>query len=280
MFGGVRGDGRGPTWCARAVVLWGLGIDDWSRSPRAAAALHHGDRRHAHHADGLPVGAAHGRRHLPQHRHPGRLRRLELSRPLRRGHGTARRAGQRALLFHHGQRHRAHRVAVDPRARHPQGLFHAGHRHRRRHLADQRAEQFDPAHRAARHHAAEHDPVQRVERAGGAGHAQQQDAARAADLRLRHSTSCASSCSPFPGLSIPAPYGGKQRQIIVDVDPAQAQRQGLVADGRGQRAADHQRHRAGRHRPHRRARIQRQAQLQPADGRAVPDICRSAFATA
>ena len=40
----------------------------------------------------------------------------------------------------------------------------------------------------------------------------------------------------IPGLSIPAPYGGKQRQIIVDVDPAQAQRQGPVADGRGQRA--------------------------------------------
>ena len=43
----------------------------------------------------------------------------------------------------------------------------------------------DPAHRAAGHHAAEHHPVQRLERAGGAGHAQQQDAARAADLRLR-----------------------------------------------------------------------------------------------
>ena len=29
--------------------------------------------------------------------------------------------------------------------------FTAGHRHRRRHRADQRAEQLDPAHRAARH---------------------------------------------------------------------------------------------------------------------------------
>ena len=84
----------------------------------------------------------------------------------------------------------------------------------------------------------------------------------------------------IPGLSIPAPYGGKQRQIIVDVDPAQAQRQGLLADGRGQRAADDQRDRAGRHRAHRRARVQRQAQLQPADGRAVPVRCRSACATA
>ena len=37
-------------------------------------------------------------------------------RPHRRGHGAARRAGQRARLFDHGQRHRAHRIAVDPRA--------------------------------------------------------------------------------------------------------------------------------------------------------------------
>ena len=45
--------------------------------------------------------------------------------------------------------------------------------------------------------------------------------ARAADLRLRPSTSCACKLFTIPGLSIPAPYGGKQRQIIVDVDPAQ-----------------------------------------------------------
>ena len=45
-------------------------------------------------------------------------------------------------------------------------------------------------------HAAEHDPVQRLERAGGAGHAQQQDAARAADLRLRPQFPARASCSP------------------------------------------------------------------------------------
>ena len=161
---------------------------------------------------GFLVGHPHGRRHLPQHRHPGRLCRLELSRPVRRGHGAARRPGQRARLFDHGQRHRAHRVAVDPGPRHPQGLFQPGHRHRRRHRADLRAEQLDPAHRAARHHAAEHDPVQRLERAGRAGHAQQQDHARAADLRLR------AQLPAHPAVHHPRPVdaGALRRQAAPD----------------------------------------------------------------
>ena len=37
----------------------------------------------------------------------------------------------------------------------------------------------------------------------------------------------------IPGLSTPAPFGGKQRQINVDVDPARAGGQGPVAAGRG-----------------------------------------------
>ena len=173
------------------------------------------------------------------------------------------------VLFDDGQRHRAHRIAVDPRARHPQGLFPARHRHRRRHRADHRAEQLDPAHRAARHHAAQHHPVQRLERAGGAGHAQQQDAARAADLRLRP------QLPAHPAVHHPGPVdpGALRRQAAPDHRrrrPGQAQLQGAVADGRGQRAADHQRDRAGRHRAHRRARVQRQAELEPAGGRPVP----------
>ena len=84
----------------------------------------------------------------------------------------------------------------------------------------------------------------------------------------------------IPGLSTPAPFGGKQRQIIVDVDPARLQRQGPVADGRGQRAAGLQRHRAGGHRAHRRARIQRAAQLQPAARSSSSTHCRSGSSTA
>ncbi len=76
----------------------------------------------------------------------------------------------------------------------------------------------------------------------------------------------------IPGLSIPAPYGGKQRQIIVDVDPARLSSRGCRRWTWSRRLRRHQRDRAGRHRPHRRARIQRQAQFQSPIRRAVPGI--------
>ena len=79
----------------------------------------------------------------------------------------------------------AHRIAVDPQHRHPEGLFPAGHRHRRRDRADHLGEQLHPARRAAGHAAAGRDPVQRLERARRADDAVQQDADRAADLRLQ-----------------------------------------------------------------------------------------------
>ena len=139
-----------------------------------------------------------------------------------------------ARLLHDGQRHRAHRIAVDPGPGHPQDLFPAGRGHRRRDRADLGAEQRGAAHRAARHAAAEHHPVQRVERAGGAGHAEQQDARRAACCRTTPTTSCGCGCSPSPALSIPGAFGGKQRQIIVEVDTGEGELQGPVADGRGQ----------------------------------------------
>ena len=84
-------------------------------------------------------------------------------------------------------------------------------------------------------HAAEHDPVQRVERARGAGHADQQDAARAADLRLRLNF-MRMRLFTIPGLSIPAPY---RRQAAPDHRrrrPGAAAPRAL-ADGRGERVA-------------------------------------------
>ena len=52
----------------------------------------------------------------------------------------------------------------------------------------------------------------------------------------------------IPGLSIPGAFGGKQRQIIVEVDTAQGELQGAFADGRGQCHGHDQRDRAGRYR--------------------------------
>ena len=63
----------------------------------------------------------------------------------------------------------AHRIAVDPRHRHPEGLFPAGHRHRRRHRADhrRRTTRSCASRRPACTPPNDH-PVQRLERAGGA----------------------------------------------------------------------------------------------------------------
>ncbi len=64
--------------------------------------------------------------------------------------------------------------------------------------------------------------------------------------------SCACACSPFPGLSIPAPFGGKQRQIIVEVDTAKASSKGLSQMDVVNAHGHDQRDRAGGHRAPRR----------------------------
>ena len=73
----------------------------------------------------------------------------------------------------------------------------------------------------------------------------------------------------IPGLSTPGPFGGKSRQIIVDLDQSRLAGQGLLAGRRGERAAGVQRDRAGRHRAPRRSRIQRAVELQPDRGGSV-----------
>ena len=223
MFGGFPGGGPGTNvMLPRGRALGDLGIDDRSRAPRAAAALHHGDRGDAHHADGRPVRArAWSSTSSPTSTSRSSTSPGAINGPQRRGHGAARRAGHRARLFHHRQRHRAHRIAVDPGHRHPQDLFPAGHRHRRRHRADLRAEQRDPAHRAAGH-------ARRRTSSSSTPRTCRSCRSRSTARRCPSSrssttatTSCACGCSRFPGLSIPAPFGGKQRQIIVEVDPGE-----------------------------------------------------------
>ena len=80
---------------------------------------------------------------------------------------------------------------------------------------------------AARRDAAVHHPLQRVERADPAGRARERLAQRAAALRLRHRTSSAPTSRRCQGAQIPWPYGGKQRQIMVDIDPQRLYAWGL-----------------------------------------------------
>ena len=174
-----------------------------------------------------------------------------------------------ARLFDHRQRHRAHRIHLDPGAGHSQGLLPAGHRYRRRHRADLGAEQLDPAHRPAGDHAAEHDPVQRVERPGRAGDADQQDRARAGTVRLRLEFSPRQAVHHLRTVD----SGPVRRQAAADHRRRRShapERQGIFADGRRRCPADDQRDRAGRHRTNWNARVQRPAQFEPATGRSVP----------
>ena len=173
---------------------------------------------------------------------------------------------QRARLFDHGQRHRAHRIAVDPRHRHPQGLFPARHRHRRRHRADHRGQHTRSC--ASRRRActppgviqfnASNVPVVQMTHV-------EQDADRAADLRLQP------ELHPGQAVHHPRPVHARRRSAASAPDQRRyrsgaAAGQGLLARRRGQRAAGLQRDRAGRHRAHRRTRIQRRAQFQPERG--------------
>ena len=81
------------------------------------APVHGGGHVDPHPGHGRPVAHADGGRHLSRHRHSRGGGGVGLSRPAGGGHGAARRAHQRARLLDDGQRHRAHRVAVDPRRR-------------------------------------------------------------------------------------------------------------------------------------------------------------------
>src|SRR5437588_465877 len=149
-----------------------------------APALHHCRHGAAHSRPGHVVPHAHDRGHFPRDRHPGGRRRVELSGTLGRGDGASRRDHQRAWVFDHGQRDRAHRVAVDPRRGAVARVFPARYRHRGRDRPDQRRVEHDPPAGAAGDAAAHRDPIQRVERAGGAAHGVERHAARGPDLRL------------------------------------------------------------------------------------------------
>ena len=114
-------------------------------------------------------------------------------------------------------------------ARH-QGLLPAGREDREAIAQVTAIAQTHAAADAAGHHAAADHPVQRVERADPAARARQRDAAGAAAVRLRHRTSSAPSSRRSRARQMPLPYGGKQRQIMVDLDPSALLRQRLVAD--------------------------------------------------
>ena len=72
--------------------------------------------------------------------------------------------------------------------------------------------------------------------------------------------------APIPGITLPTPYGGKYRQIMVDLDPSALLGAGPDADRRRQRGQCPEPHRALGRREDRGQAIYRQAELAAADG--------------
>ncbi len=116
-----------------------------------------------------------------------------------RGHGAARRAHQRARLLDDGQRHRAHRVAVDPRHRPPA-----------RSTSSRAPTSARPSPRSRRcrrrilritppgMHAAQRHPVQRLQRPGRAADRRRARRCPSSRSSTTASTSSACGCSPSP----------------------------------------------------------------------------------
>ena len=82
------------------------------------------------------------------------------------------------------------------------------------------------------------------------------------------------------GAAMPSPYGGKARQVQVDLDQQALQAHGLSAAGRRQRAGRAEPDHPGRHGEDRRLRIQRRAQRQRRRYRRSSTTCRSRRSTA
>ena len=141
---------------------------------------------------------------------------------------------------------------IAPQHRHAEGVFPAGNRYWRRDRADQFSEQLHPARRAARHATAGRDPVQRLQRSRRADDAVEQDAERAADLRLQP------ELHPHSALYDPRSVHARtvRRQAAADQcrpRPVAPAGKGLLAHRRRQRAAGIKCHNSGRDSAHRRA---------------------------
>ncbi len=83
-----------------------------------------------------------------------------------------------------------------------------------------------------------------------------------------------------PGAAIPYPFGGKQRQIQIDLNPTALQARGLSGPGRRQRARRAEPDHAGRHAEDRQFRIHHPAQQLAAARSKSSAICRSRPSTA
>ena len=123
---------------------------------------------------------------------------------------------------HHGERYRAHRVAILQRRLGGARLFPAerqggsGACPGDRHLADAAA--YFPA----RHHSAQYPEIRRFERSHPATWAWKAKRSASRNSSTWARTSSAPSSPPFRARPVPLPYGGKFRQVMVDLNPGRS----------------------------------------------------------
>ncbi len=173
-------------------------------------------------------------RHFSLHRHPRRQRRLELRRHVAFGDGEPHSHGLRAGHDHHGQRHRAHRVAILLRRVGGPRLFSAQRKDRHGDVPDLGHRERRDARHAAGNFPAQRTQVRRVQRAHPPIGPGKQNVERAGNLRLGaelHPDSAGNGSGrrrAGPVRRQTAPGGGGSRSEC-------ALRQAVIADRRLQR---------------------------------------------
>ena len=182
---------------------------------------------------GVLTIAAHADRHLPRDQHPGRLGHLAVQRPVGAGDGGAHRHHLRARHDDDRQRHRAHRVAVAERRRHRRRrdprLLPARRDDRRGGRRDD-GDQPDRAARSCRpgttppfiiRYSATNVPILQL--------ALQSTTLSEQQLYDYGLNFIRTQLATVQGAQVPLPFGGKTRQIMVDIDPDALYAKGLSA---------------------------------------------------
>ena len=214
-------------------------------------------------------------RYFPQRQYPGGRRAVELHRPERRGDGGAHHHGfERNLTTTVNDMEHIESQTVNGREHH-QDLLPSQREDRDGGGADDRAGRIRRPPDAAGHHAAVHPGLQRVERAHHAARAFRQRAVRAAACSTSPPTTSEHPLATVQGAAIPYPYGGKQRQVMIDIRPGSAAGQGTVARRRGERGQCAESDSAGGNLENRAVRIRRRSEQQPGARGGDSTTCRS-----
>ena len=210
----------------------------------------------------------HADRHLSQHQHSGRHRGLELRRPVRRRDGAAHRQRLRARHDHDGQRHRAHRVADRCAARRSSRCSSSpARRSKRRSRRSPRSRRSALRNMPPGHDLAVHHHLQRLDAFRSCSSALSGNGLSEQQLYDLGVNFIRVQLATVQGASIPNPYGGKQAQIQVDLDPRALQAKGLSPTDVVNAISASEPDPARRHVEDRRLRVRRAAERQPGHGR-------------